>query len=140
MASQRAPTLLSRIYHTTHPQHPHKRQMAPKTTTATTNAAPDADTDGTEPQALREVLEGLAVSQRPPRNHANPNAAAGSDDAANEAEEAHAFWDTQPVPRLGEDTTEIDRASMGPIDPPDVERVRARRTTCQRASSGRTST
>ena len=40
----------------------------------------------TEPQALREVLEGLNVAS-------NPEAQATAD-------EKHAFWDTQPVPRI----------------------------------------
>ena len=42
--------------------------------------------EGNEPTALKEVLEGLALSQR-----AKPPEGEGE-------EGAHAFWDTQPVP------------------------------------------
>jgi hypothetical protein len=84
--------------------------MAPK---------PETGTDGTEPQALREVLEGLAVSQRTPRG-----GPAAADGAPADDEDAHAFWDTQPVPRLAEDTTELDPTQFGPIDPPDLSAVR----------------
>ena len=71
-----------------------------------------------EPQALREVLEGLAVSQRTPRAPSVPG------DGGTTVDQTHAFWDTQPVPRLNEDTSEIDPAQMGPIDPPDMGLVR----------------
>ena len=74
--------------------------------------ADDADTT-TEPSALKEVLEGLALSQRAPK----PGEGEGEEDA-------HAFWDTQPVPRLSEDTASLDPSMMGPIDPVDVGRVR----------------
>jgi hypothetical protein len=72
---------------------------------------PDSDN---EPQALKEVLEGLALSQRPQRTEG----AETGDDAP------HAFWDTQPVPHAGEDLTTIDVSQMGPIDPADMDAVR----------------
>ena len=72
----------------------------------------ESTVEGNEPTALKEVLEGLALSQR-----AKPPEGEGE-------EGAHAFWDTQPVPKLGEDTAALDPASMGPIDPADQDRVR----------------
>ena len=77
----------------------------------------DMDSPSTEPQALREVLEGLAVSQRHPRG-----ACGTADGGPTEDDPVHTFWDTQPVPRLGEDMTM--HMDMGPIDPPDVDAVR----------------
>ena len=71
--------------------------------------------EDSEPQALREVLEGLAVSQRTPGAGATGSPA---------ADEAHAFWDTQPVPRLGEDTSAMDPVLMGPMDSPIVGGIR----------------
>ena len=43
----------------------------------------------TEPQALREVLEGLSIRS---------NQAKTDDDA--DGDKKHAFWDTQPVPPM----------------------------------------
>jgi len=45
---------------------------------------------------------------------------AGSDDNV----QKHAFWDTQPVPALNEDTDAMPTESSGPIDPPDIDKVR----------------
>ena len=71
-----------------------------------------------EPSALREVLEGLALSERIPRG------TPGAEHVPSVPDEAHAFWDTQPVPKLGEDTSIIGPSQTGPIDPPDVSVVR----------------
>eukprot|EP00900_Chrysochromulina_parva_P025526 jgi/Chrpa1/7607/Chrysochromulina_OHIO_Genome00003646-RA len=59
---------------------------------------PDSDN---EPQALKEVLEGLALSQRPQRTEG----AETGDDAP------HAFWDTQPV-LIKEITRRVNRRGL----------------------------
>ena len=51
----------------------------------------DDKKDPPEPQALREVLEGLSVRSQ----HAKSDEDAG--------DKKHAFWDTQPVPALSDE-------------------------------------
>ena len=65
-----------------------------------------------EPNALKEVLEGLALSQQ------------RGNRSESEVDAAHAFWDTQPVPRLAEDTSGIHLEGIGPIDAANVDSVR----------------
>ncbi|KAL1499435.1 hypothetical protein AB1Y20_011640 [Prymnesium parvum] len=69
--------------------------------------------EASEPQALREVLEGLQVRSQ----QAKP----GDDDLA---DKKHPFWDTQPVPSLGEELVVVPPDEQGPIDPPDIDAVK----------------
>mmetsp|Transcript_52537 Transcript_52537/g.87148 ORF Transcript_52537/g.87148 Transcript_52537/m.87148 type:complete len:481 (-) Transcript_52537:742-2184(-) len=57
---------------------------------------------------LREALASVNLRQRKT-----------SDEA-----EKHAFWDTQPVPALSDDTDYLSDVLMGPIDPPEPDKVR----------------
>jgi len=66
------------------------------------------------PQAQQELLAGLESVQKPGRG----------DGEASDDKNKHAFWDTQPVPKLGEDTSGLEPTAMGPIDPPDMAAVR----------------
>ena len=65
-----------------------------------------------EPQALREVLEGLSVRSQQ---------AKADDDTA---DKKHAFWDTQPVPALSDELAVVPPEEHGPIDPPDLAAVK----------------
>eukprot|EP00310_Coccolithus_braarudii_P023707 CAMPEP_0183346490 /NCGR_PEP_ID=MMETSP0164_2-20130417/11600_1 /TAXON_ID=221442 /ORGANISM="Coccolithus pelagicus ssp braarudi, Strain PLY182g" /LENGTH=184 /DNA_ID=CAMNT_0025517775 /DNA_START=74 /DNA_END=625 /DNA_ORIENTATION=- len=63
-------------------------------------------TDGKE--EIREALSQLQVKGKKDKDD----------------DEKHAFWDTQPVPALSEDTDALGDGEIGPIDPPVMEKVR----------------
>ena len=95
--------------HTTHsPRAPVRREAL--CATATLVRTRMSSEDSNEPTALREVLEGLALSSR------DKPSSGGGGGSASDAAPSHAFWDTQPVPRLGEETSGCasDPECMGP--------------------------
>jgi len=64
---------------------------------------------GSDKEDLKEALSSLSVRQQ--RKNAD------------EAEK-HAFWDTQPVPALSDDTDSLSDTQIGPIDPAEPDKVR----------------